>query len=46
MEKHDLDILYESEHVKMDRDYLKAWDVFDRESEKIWPRMKQLAQQS
>jgi hypothetical protein len=45
-EKEELDILYESEHVKMDRDYLKAWDIFERESEKMWPRVKELAQKS
>lgn len=32
--------MYEAEHVKMDRDYLKAWDIFERESEKMWPRVK------
>ena len=30
----------------MDRDYLKAWDIFERESEKMWPRVKELAQKS
>jgi hypothetical protein len=31
--------------VRMERDYLKAWDIFDREVEKIWPRLKNLVHQ-
>ncbi len=32
----------ESSYVKMERDYLKAYSIFDREIEKIWPRLKKM----
>jgi len=32
----------ESNSVRMERDYLKAWDIFDREAEKMWPRLESL----
>lgn len=46
LERDEIESYYDSNMVKMDREYLKAWDIFDRESEKMWPRMKQLAQES
>ena len=33
---------FESNSVKMERDYLKAWDIFDREVEKMWPRLEKM----
>lgn len=30
----------------MERDYLKAWDIFDREVEKMWPRLEKMILES
>lgn len=48
-DKHALDEmghLLNASTVRMARDYLKAYDIFDREVEKIWPRYKKLIKQS
>ena len=34
--------LLESNSVRMQRDYLKAWDIFDREVEQMWPRLEKM----
>lgn len=44
----DYDVMhhFEPNTVRMERDYLKAWDIFDREVEKIQPRLEKLIKQS
>jgi len=38
--------LVESTCVKMERDYLRAWYIFDKEVEKLWPRIQKLINES
>jgi hypothetical protein len=38
--------LWEPTTVRMERDYLKAWDIFDKEVEKIYPRLQKLVKES
>jgi hypothetical protein len=37
---------FEPNVVRMGREYLKAWDIFDREVDAIWPRMEKLINES
>ena len=30
----------------MSRDYLKAWAIFDKEVEKLWPKMEEMIKNS
>jgi hypothetical protein len=41
-EFHAISHMWENYTVQMERDYLKAWDIFDREVDGIWPRFKTL----
>lgn len=38
--------MLEATTVKMGREYLKAYDIFDKEVEKIWPRYKKTIERS
>ena len=38
--------LVESTCVRMERDYLRAWYIFDKEVEKLWPRIQKLIDES
>jgi hypothetical protein len=42
----DISHIVNTSTVKMARDYLKAYDIFDHEVERMWPRYKKLIKQS
>ena len=42
----EISMMDDATYVSMEREYLKAFDIFSKESEKIWPCLQELIAQS